>query len=329
MAKKNEIRNVAIVGTGVIGASWAALYLARGLNVTATDPAPNAEANLRRYIDAAWKDLTVIGLSPNASRDHLKFTTDLKQALADADLVQENGPERKDFKIKLFADMDAATPPDSIIASSSSGLTMSVMQSACKHPERCVTGHPFNPPHVIPLVEVVAGEKTSPETVQRAIEFYASIGKKPIHVRKEVVGHVANRLQGAIYREVVYLIEQGVLDVSDADAAVCWGPGLRWGVMGPSLLFHLGGGQGGIKHFMEHLSPALATWWKDLGSITEFSPQVTKTIIDGVQQEAAGRSIDELAEERDKVLLGLLALRSETSSKAKSTEPKQEEVFSH
>src|SRR5215813_2018686 len=329
MAKKKEIRNVAIVGTGVIGASWAALYLARGLNVTATDPAPNAEANLRRYIDAAWKDLTVIGLSPNASRDHLKFTTDLKQALADADLVQENGPEHKDFKIKLFADMDAATPPDSIIASSSSGLTMSVMQSACKHPERCVTGHPFNPPHVIPLVEVVAGEKTSPETVQRAIEFYASIGKKPIHVKKEVVGHVANRLQGALYREVVNLIEKGVLDVADSDAAVCWGPGLRWGVMGPNLLFHLGGGQGGIKHFMEQFTPALATWWKDLGTITEFSPEVTKTIIDGVQQEAAGRSIDELAEERDKVLLGLLALRSETSSEAKSTEPKQEEVFSH
>src|SRR5690349_16763490 len=293
MAKNKEIRNVAIVGTGVIGASWAALYLARGLNVTATDPAPNAEANLRKYIDAAWKDLTVVGLSPSASRDHLKFTTDIKQALKDADLVQENGPERKDFKIKLFADMDAATPPDSIIASSSSGLTMSVMQSACKHPERCVIGHPFNPPHVVPLVEVVAGEKTSPETVQRAIAFYASIGKKPIHVRKEVVGHVANRLQAALYREVVYLIEQGVLDVADSDAAVCWGPGLRWGVMGPNLLFHLAGGQDGIRHFMEHLSGPLTAIWKDLGAITEFSPATKQTIIDGVQKEAANRSVDQ------------------------------------
>ena len=310
MAKKKEIRNVVIVGTGVIGASWAALYLARGLNVTATDPAPNAEANLHRYIDAAWKDLTVIGLSPNASRDHLKFTTDLKQALAGADLVQENGPERKDFKIKLFADMDAATPPDSIIASSSSGLTMSSMQSACKHPERCVTGHPFNPPHVIPLVEVVAGEKTSPEAVQRAIEFYASIGKKPIHVRKEVVGHVANRLQGAIYREVVYLIERGVLDVADADAAVCWGPGLRWGVMGPNLLFHLGGGQGGIKHFMEQFTGPLSIWWKDLGTITDFTPQVKQTIVDGVLKEAGKRSIEELERERDTMLLELLATRA-------------------
>jgi 3-hydroxyacyl-CoA dehydrogenase len=318
MAKNKEIRNVAIVGTGVIGASWAALYLARGLNVVATDPAPNAEANLRKYIDAAWKDLAVIGLSPNASRDHLKFTTDMKEALRDADLVQENGPERKDFKIKLFADMDAATPPDSIIASSSSGLTMSVMQSACKHPERCVIGHPFNPPHVVPLVEVVAGEKTSPETVQRAISFYESVGKKPIHVRKEVVGHVANRLQAALYREVVYLIEQGVLDVADSDVAVCWGPGLRWGLMGPNLLFHLGGGPGGIQHFMEQFTGPLATWWKDLGTITEFSPEVKQTIIEGVTKEANGRSIQELERERDSMLLELLATRSKREVEAQA-----------
>jgi 3-hydroxyacyl-CoA dehydrogenase len=310
MSLNKPVRRVAIVGTGAIGASWAALYLARGFNVVATDPAPNAEANLRQYVDAAWKDLTVLGLSPKASRDHLEFTLDMKKALSDADYVQENGPERQDFKIKLFADMDAATPTDSIIASSSSSLTMSATQSACKHPERCVIGHPFNPPHAIPLVEVVAGAKTSSETVQRAISFYTSIGKKPIHVRKEMAGHVANRLQAALYREVVYLIEQGVLDVGDADAAVCWGPGPRWGVMGPSLLFHLGGGQGGIKHFMEHLSGPLAGLWKDLGPLTEFTPQAKQTIIDGVLKEAAGRSIDQLAEERDEVLLGLLALRA-------------------
>src|ERR1700728_2059603 len=313
MARKKQIQNIAIVGTGVIGASWAALYLARGLNVIATDPAPNAEANLRHFIDAAWKDLQVIGLSPNASREHLQFTTDMEKALSNADLVQENGPERQDFKIKLFADMDAATPEDSIIASSSSGLTMSVMQSACKHPERCVTGHPFNPPHIIPLVEVVAGAKTSPETVERAIAFYTSIGKKPIHVRKEVVGHVANRLQAALYREIVYLIDQGVLDVADSDVAVCWGPGLRWGLMGPNLLFHLGGGQGGIQHFMEQFTGPMAAWWKDLGKITEFSPEVKQTIVDGVSKEANGRSIDQLAKERDEVLLGLLALRAKQS----------------
>src|SRR5271169_832834 len=318
MARKKQIQNIAIVGTGVIGASWAALYLARGLNVIATDPAPNAEANLRRFIDAAWKDLQVIGLSPNASREHLQFTADMKKALSNADLVQENGPERQDFKIKLFADMDAATPEDTIIASSSSGLTMSVMQSACKHPERCVTGHPFNPPHIVPLVEVVAGAKTSPETVERALSFYASIGKKPIHVRKEVVGHVANRLQAALYREVVYLIEQGVLDVADSDVAVCWGPGLRWGVMGPNLLFHLGGGQGGIQHFMDHLSGPTASWWKDLGTITEFSPQVKQAIIDGVQKEAGNRSIEELEHERDAMLLELLATRAKGEEAAQA-----------
>src|SRR5713101_9139016 len=185
MSVTKPVRRVAIVGTGVIGASWAALYLAHGFNVVASDPAPNAESNLRQYIDAAWKDLTVLGLSPKASRDRLEFIPDMKKALSNADFVQENGPERQEFKIKLFADMDAATPADSIIASSSSGLTMSVMQSGCKHPERCVIGHPFNPPHMIPLVEVVGGAKTSPEAVRWAIEFYASIGKKPIHLRKE------------------------------------------------------------------------------------------------------------------------------------------------
>jgi len=304
------VKRIAIVGTGVIGASWAALYLAHGFDVTATDPAPNAEANLRHYVDTAWEKLAALGLAPKASRDRLRFTLKLQEAVSDADFIQENGPERQDFKIKLFADLDAAAPTDSIIASSSSGLTMSVMQSACKHPERCVIGHPFNPPHVIPLVEVVGGTKTSPEAVQQAISFYSSIGKKPIHLRKEVVGHVANRLQAALYREVVYLIEQGVLDVADADTAVCWGPGLRWGVMGPSLLFHLGGGQNGIRHFMEHLSGPVASWWKDLGTITEFSPAVKQTIIDGVLQEAGSRSIEQLEQERDEALLGLLNLRS-------------------
>src|SRR6202789_2501510 len=242
----------------------------------------------------------------------------MKKALSDADFVQENGPERQDFKIKLFADMDALTPTGSIIASSSSGLTMGVMQSACRHPERCVIGDPFNPPHVIPLVEVVAGAKTSSETVQQAISFYTSIGKKPIHVRKEMVGHVANRLQAALYREVVYLIEQGVLDVADSDAAVCWGPGLRWGVMGPNLLFHLGGGPGGIQHFMEHLSGTVAKWWKELGTITGVSLEVKQTIIEGVSKVANGRSIEELERERDSMLLELLATRSKGEEKAQA-----------
>jgi 3-hydroxyacyl-CoA dehydrogenase len=310
MALNKPVEKIAIVGTGVIGASWAAEFLAHGFDVVATDPAPNAEQNLRKFVDAAWLSLTEKGLARTASRNRLGFTSDMKKALSDADFVQENGPERPDFKIKLFADIDASTPPDAVIASSSSGITMSVTQSACQHPERCVIGHPFNPPHMVPLVEVVGGSKTSEETVQRVIEFYASIGKKPIHVRKEVVGHVANRLQAAVYREVVHLIHQGVVDVADADTAVCWGPGLRWGIMGPSMLFHLGGGEGGIKHFMAHLSGPVASWWKDLGSFTEWPAGSKETIVDDVLKEADGRSIDELAEMRDDILLQLVKLRT-------------------
>src|SRR5262245_17226922 len=314
MPFNKPIRRVAIVGAGVIGASWTAQYLARGFDVIATDPAPNAEDNLRKYIDEAWEQLTDIGLSPGAARDRLSFTSNMKDALSNADFVQENGPERPDFKIKLFADMDDATPPDSIIASSSSGITPSVMQSQCKRPERVLVGHPFNPPHIIPLVEVVGGTKTSPEAIERAIAFYDSIGKKTIRLNKEVPGHVANRLQAALYREIVYLIEQGVLDVVDADTAVSWGPGLRWGVMGQSLLWHLGGGQGGIRHFMDHLMGPLEGMWAALGT-PAVTPELKQTIVDGVLKEAAGRSVDQLAQERDEVLLGLLASRRRIESR--------------
>jgi carnitine 3-dehydrogenase len=310
MSFDKPIRRIAIVGTGVIGASWAAQYLARGFDVIATDPAPNAEASLRKYVDDAWTVLNSIGLSPGASRDRLEFTTDMKKALAKADFVQENGPERVDFKIKLYADMDAVTPPDSLIASSSSTLTMSVVQSKCEHPERCVVGHPFNPPHVIPLVEVVGGAKTSPAAIEKALAFYKSIGKRAILLRKEVPGHVANRLQSALYREVLYLIEQGVLSVADADAAVSWGPGLRWGVMGPSLQFHLGGGAGGIQHFIDHLLPAMEPLWKVLGT-PGLTPEFKQRLADGVREEAGGRSVAELAEAENEVLVGLLRLRAE------------------
>ena len=310
MPYDKPIHRIAIVGTGVIGASWAAQYLARGLDVVATDPAPNAEANLRKYVDEAWPALTTIGLSRGAARERLSFAPTMKSALSEADLVQENGPERPDFKIKLFAAMDDATPPDSIIASSSSGITMSVMQSACKRPERCVIGHPFNPPHIIPLVEVVGGAKTSPAAIQQAMAFYAAIGKKPILLHKELPGHVGNRLQAALYREVMHLIQQGVLSVADADDAVSWGPGLRWGVMGPSLQWHLGGGPGGIAHFMEHLMDPLAGMIKTLGN-PEITPDLKRTIVEGVLQEAGRRSVEQLAHEEDELLVGLLRLRSQ------------------
>src|SRR6201989_3166086 len=278
MSYNKPIKRIAIVGTGVIGASWAAQYLARGFDVIATDPAPNAEANLRQYVDEAWPALEKIRLSPGASRERLSFTINMKEALAEADFVQENGPERPDFKMKLFADMDDATPPDSIIASSSSGITPSVMQSRAKRPERILVGHPFNPPHIIPLVEVVGGTKTAPEAIQQAIAFYASIGKKPIHVKKELPGHVANRFQAALYREMLYIIEQGILSVEETDAAVSFGPGLRWGVMGQSLQWHLGGGAGGIDHFMEHLMPGLAGMFNALGT-PNVTPELKQTVI--------------------------------------------------
>jgi 3-hydroxyacyl-CoA dehydrogenase len=310
MNYNTPIRRIAVVGTGVIGASWAAQYLARGFDVVATDPAPDAETKLRKYVDDVWDELERIGLTPGASRTRLSFTTNMKEALSQADFVQENGPERPDFKVKLFADMDAATPADALIASSSSGITPSVMQSKCKHPERVLVGHPFNPPHIIPLVEVVGGAKTSPEAIAQAMKFYASIGKKPILLQKEVPGHVANRLQIALYREVLYLIDQGVLSVADADAAVSWGPGLRWGVMGPNLQYHLAGGAGGIKHFLEGVFDGLAPVFKSLGD-PKITPELKSKIAEGVLKEAGSRSVEQLAKEENELLMGLLGLRNQ------------------
>jgi 3-hydroxyacyl-CoA dehydrogenase len=313
MSLNQPVQRIAIVGTGVIGASWAAYYLARGFEVVATDPGPQAEASLRKYVDDAWPLLTQVDLSPGASRDRLTFTPDMSRALAKADWVQENAPERPDFKIKLFAQMDEATPPSSVIASSSSGITMDVIQSGCKRPERCVIGHPFNPPHVVPLVEVVGGAKTSEATIERAMAFYASIGKKPVRLYKALPGHVANRFQAALYKEVLYLVQQGVLSVADADVAVSYGPGIRWGVMGPSLQWHIGGGQGGIQHFMEHLMDPLAGMMKTLGT-PEITPELKQTVVDAVLKEAAGRSVEQLAREENAILIGLLKQRAAASA---------------
>ncbi|QCP52652.1 3-hydroxyacyl-CoA dehydrogenase [Trinickia violacea] len=309
MTDTQPIRRVAIIGTGVIGASWAALFLAKGLHVVATDIAPNAEASLRQFVESAWPALTRLGLSPGASQANLTFTPVLEQALAGADLVQENGPERIDFKQKLYGQLDELLPADVIIASSSSGLTMSEIQKgAAAHPERCVIAHPFNPPHLIPLVEIVGGAKTSETTIQRAADFYTSIGQRTVRVNKEMPGHVANRLQAALAREVYYLVAEGVVSAADVDTALCWGPGLRWGVMGNMMLNHLGGGPGGIEHFFQQFSGPMTAWWKTLGAPV-LTPEVQKKLIDSVHAEAGSRSIEELEAERDEVLLGLLELR--------------------
>lgn len=305
----NNVRRIAIVGTGTIGASWATHFLARGFDVVATDPGPGAEAALRSYVDGAWDTAARFGLDEGASRDRLSFTTNLAEAVSASDFVQENAPERPELKVKLLADIDAAAPKQTIIASSSSGITMSVMQADCASPERTVIGHPFNPPHVIPLVEVVGGAKTAPAVIDATIAFYAAIGKKPVLLKKELPGHVANRLQSALYREVVHLIADGVLGVAEADDAVSWGPGLRWGVMGPNLLWHLGGGEGGIEHFVETLMPRMVESWSGLGNPT-FTPQLQAQIVAGVLEEANGRSIGELGAERDDMLLDLIASRA-------------------
>jgi 3-hydroxyacyl-CoA dehydrogenase len=309
MHANTEVSRITIVGTGLIGRSWAACFLAHGMDVVATDPAPGTEDKLRHYVEAAWPALTKIGLKPGASTSRLRFTADLKEALAGAQMVQENAPEREALKIKLFADMDSILPPPAILVSSTSGIPMSHIQSECRYPERCVTGHPFNPAHLIPLVEVVGGAKTSAETIERAMRFYTAMGKRALHIRKEIVGHVANRLQAALYREVAYLIDQDVVSVADADAAVCMGPGLRWALMGPNLIYHLGGGPGGIRHFLEHFTGLMTACWADLGS-SELGPELQKKIVDGVLEEVDGRSLDALSQERDALILGLLELLS-------------------
>ncbi len=304
-----QIRRVAIIGTGVIGASWTALFLAKGIDVAATDVAPGAEARLHEFLAAAKPQLESLGAVVDRP-GQLSFHADLAQALKGADLVQENGPERLDFKRTLYEQLDTLLDADAIIASSSSGLTMSAIQTACKrHPERCVIGHPFNPPHLIPLVELVGGKLTSEDTIDRLAAFYTSLGKRTIRLNKEVPGHVANRLQAALWREVVHLVSEGVVSVADADTAVCWGPGLRWGVMGPTQLFHLGGGQGGIEHFFDQFTGPMTAWWSVLGNPT-ITPELRRIVVDGVMAQARGRSIDQLAADRDAMLMGLLAVRA-------------------
>jgi 3-hydroxyacyl-CoA dehydrogenase len=320
MSQNKPIRRIAMIGTGVIGASWSALFLAKGLDVVATDVAPGAEAALKHFVATAWPALQRLGLASGASQSRLSFTAALADAVKGVDLVQENGPERIDFKQKLYGQLDELLPPDVIIASSSSGLTMSEIQKgAASHPERCVIAHPFNPPHLIPLTEIVGGAKTSETTIRRAEEFYKSIGQQTVRLNKEMPGHVANRLQAALSREVYYLVAEGVVSAADVDTALCWGPGLRWGVMGSMMLNHLGGGPGGIEHFFHQFTGPMTAWWKTLGS-PELTPDVQKKLIDSVHAEAGSRTIEELEAERDEVLLGLIELRKKAgkSDQAKS-----------
>jgi carnitine 3-dehydrogenase len=303
------VRRVAVVGTGVIGASWAAHFLAHGLDVVATDPSPAAEDRLRAEVAAIWPTLQPVA---GASVERLSFTPDPADAVADADFVQENGPEREDVKDALFAVLDAAARPEVVLASSSSGMLPSVIARGCpEHPERVVIGHPFNPPHLIPLVEVVPGEKTSEQAVGAALAFYTAVGKKPIRLRQELPGHVANRLQAALWQEAYSLVDRGVATVADIDTAIAHGPGLRWAVLGPFANQHLSGGAGGIAHVLEHLGPPTEAWWRDLGEVT-LTPELVAKIVTGVDDELAGVDPVELVARRDAVLTALLAAKART-----------------
>lgn len=297
------ISRVAVLGTGTIGASWAAYFLARGLSVAASDPAPHAESFLRHFVETAWPALERLGLHPAADPARLTFTANPIAAAEGADFVQENGPERIELKVALFEQVSAALPPGALIASSSSTLLPTAMQAQTRHPERLVLGHPFNPPHLIPLVEVAGGERTAPEAVERAMRFYAAIGKHPIRLMKEMPGHVSNRLQAAVWREAAYLVEQGVVSVADVDAAISQGPGLRWAIMGPIMTYHLGGGAGGLRYLMDHIS--VDKLWPDLGT-PGMTPAFEQALIDGVEAEAGGKPMAEMAADRDRRLVAIL-----------------------
>ncbi|MET9676206.1 3-hydroxyacyl-CoA dehydrogenase NAD-binding domain-containing protein [Streptomyces sp. NPDC006482] len=289
---------IAVVGTGVIGASWTTLFLSYGHEVVATDPAPGAEARLRAAVTADQARLT--------------FTTDLAEAVGDAGFVQENGPERPELKDEVFAVLDAAAPPGTVLASSSSGLLPSRIQQACAaHPERVLVGHPFNPPHLIPLVEVVPGERTGEAAVEKAMAFYRGLGRQPIRLRQELPGHVANRLQAALWREAYALVDRGAASVADIDTAIAHGPGLRWALLGPFLNQHLSGGAGGIAHVLEHLGPPMEEWWADLGT-PSLTPELTRKITQGVADELGGAAEADVVAARDALLTLLLDAKNRT-----------------
>jgi carnitine 3-dehydrogenase len=304
---------IGVVGTGVIGAGWAAYFLARGFDVVASDPGDGAEERLRTLVDQFWPALERVGLAAGASRSRLRFDIDVTRAVEGCVFIQESGPERVDVKRDLLAAITAGAPPESLIATSSSGILISDIQDAAVHPERVLLGHPFNPSHLMPLVEVVGGSLTSADAIESGLKFYRSIGKMPIRLRREIRGHIANRLQAALWREAFYLVDQGIASVKDIDAAVAHGPGLRWALLGPFLNLHLSGGTGGITHVLEHLGPPLENWWHDLGS-PSLSKELIGAIAQGVTGELAGTDISEIADRRDDQLLALLELKAKSMS---------------
>jgi carnitine 3-dehydrogenase len=305
MPEPESVRTVAVIGTGVIGGGWAAHFLRMGYDVVAFDPGADASQRLHALVDNAWPALERIGLAGDASRDRLRFAGSLAEAVSSADFVQESTPESLPAKVAVLAEIDEAAPPGVVVASSTSGFAMTDMQVACRTPERFVVGHPFNPPYLIPLVEVVGGKATAQEVVDWADRFYTHAGKVSLKLDRELPGFVGNRLQEALWREALHMVAAGEATVEQIDASIAHGPGLRWALMGPCLTFHLAGGPGGMAHMLDHFGPALLEPWTRLEA-PPLTPQLRDRMVAGCEEEAAGRPIAELERERDAFLVDLL-----------------------
>ena len=299
-----EISHTAILGAGVIGASWAALFLAAGRSVTVYDPAPDTERQTRAAVQTAWPTLEELGLTERATPDGLTFAASASQAVEGADFVQENVPEREAIKHALYAEIEPALREGAIVSSSTSGMTLEALQAGWKDPAPLVLGHPFNPPHLIPLVELTANARTGPGVLERTEGFYHDIGKVTIRIKKGMPGHVANRLQAAVWREAVHMAVEGVASVEDIDKAMWAGPGLRWAAMGPTMLFNLGAGDGGLRAFCDHFRDTFNGWWDGLGQ-PHLDDDVIETLVQGVNDEANGRSPRSLAAERDALIVAM------------------------
>lgn len=299
-------QHTSVLGAGVIGASWTALFLASGRSVAVFDPSPQAESTVKTYIEKSWPVLEQLGLTTNGNPDNLTFHKHAADAVAGASFIQESVPEKIELKHSLYKEIESALHKDAVIASSASGLTLSEMQMGFADPAPLVLGHPFNPPHLIPLVEVMGNDQTGTGVVEKAEAFYKAVGKVTIRVNKEVPGHVANRLQAAVWREAIHMVNTGVASVEDVDTAMWAGPGLRWAVMGPTMLFHLGAGEGGLEEFCERYTPSFNRWWDDLGEL-HLNPEIASQLVDGVEKESDGVTAAELSVKRDAMLAAILS----------------------
>jgi 3-hydroxybutyryl-CoA dehydrogenase len=269
--------DIAVLGSGTIGQSWSALFLAAGHTVTAYDPDPLAGERIVNFVSESEEQLKTLGYHSAGSVEHFKFTTDPIQAVCDAEFIQENAPEDITVKGQLYTMIHGSIHPRGILASSTSGITIEELQAESPFASQMIIGHPFNPPHLIPLVEVLGSEITDTGLIERALEFYRSLGKVPVLLNKSVPGHIANRLQAVLWQEVLYLAKEGVASLSDIDQAIANGPGLRWAIYGPNQLFSLAAGDRGLNGFIDHLGPSFQQWWSSAGQV-EFDQQMRDLI---------------------------------------------------